>query len=220
MLRGMPTIRAQFVGQGGSGLPEDRFVNTFHFFGGVVAYDAAVDLIHPVLEDFYNTNLGTGVAIGARLSEYVSRSAQIRYYDLTTAEPRVPRIEPITLPAPLLSTSLPEEVAICISLRGQPPVTARRRGRLYIGPLISSAATDTTTTVPSRVANAAQWAAQADGLREGILAIDNGCVWSIRSTVPAQNFVTIFGGWVDDALDIQRRRGPGSTVRTDWGIPL
>jgi hypothetical protein len=57
-------------------------------------------------------------------------------------------------------------------------------------------------------AHAAFLAADASALR-----------WSIRSITPVENFVPIVAGWIDDAFDTQRRRGPDPSFRTNWGAP-
>ena len=219
----MTDVRALVVLQGGTALPEDRFVNTLHFSGGIATLEVIVAALHPVLEDFYNAvPAGDAQTVGSFINQFVQRSAEIRYYDLADPEPRVPIIEPFTLPDPLQTTELPEETAAVLSFRGTAPVTARRRGRMYLGPLITGAATDASTTVPMRVGTSfiLTCTRAAEALRQAVIGIDNGNVWSIRSVTPAQNFVPIFGGWMDNAFDTQRRRGPDATARTEWGIPL
>jgi hypothetical protein len=146
-----------FVGQGASGLPEDRFVNTFHFvcIGTATAEqqeDACV-----LVRDFYNgTGSGPTVqfrALSTYISPYVSRTAELRSYDLETEKPRVPQITPLTLGTPYGSSGLPEEVAVCLSYHGPTPITARRRGRIYIGPLTVNAALAATDSDCTRVAS-------------------------------------------------------------------
>jgi hypothetical protein len=201
-----------FVGQGPSGLPEDRVVNVFHFTS-FLNYETFAPTVENAVAAFYN--LGSSpVPLGAYLSVWVSRNAQVLTYNLADAKPREPRVLPVTLPSSLAGGGLPEEVACCLSLLGAPPVTRRRRGRVFIGPL-SSAATETASgTLPTRpsvefqnVLRAAWIQLKAD--------TDGGAAfgWSIRSVTPAENFVKIESGYVDDALDTIRKRGPRTTSR-------
>jgi hypothetical protein len=45
----------------------------------------------------------------------------------------------------------------------------------------------------------------------------DGVPWCIRSTTPSENFVPIVGGYIDNAFDTQRRRGPADTARLTFG---
>lgn len=210
----MAIARAQVVFQGHSGLPEDRYVNTFHF-SNLSVYSALIDDAFNVLETLYfNANVTNPIA--AWLSPTLLRDAEMRFYNLGDPEPRVPTITPFTLPTAADTDGDPEECAGVLSFHGEPPVTARRRGRVYIGPLaqgaISSADNDTYSHLSTLFV--------ADLVAAGSAALavseTEGAGWSIRSTVPSENFVPIVGGWVDNAIDIQRRRGAEATVRTSW----
>lgn len=201
----MTQVRAMFVGQGGTMLPEDRFVNTFHFV--TPAGDSATnqDLVADALKVFYGS-------VGGYLQEYVQRAAEIRTYDMADAEPREPTIWPFTLPARIQAGGLPEECCVCLSYHGDPPVTPRRRGRIYIGPLIPGVVENATTTVPPQIGSTFRTVLAAAGLTLS----EAGVGWSIYSTVTS-TFIPITGGWVDNATDIQRRRGSQATTRTVWG---
>lgn len=103
---------------------------------------------------------------------------------------------------------------------------ARRRGRLYLGPLTSQASTGTTPSRPNSSFRSLV-NLQATTLH---LEIPAGSLdllrWAVlspsRSTDaledPQADEVT--GGWVDDAWDTQRRRGVDRTVRNHWGTGL
>ena len=218
-------IRAQVVLQGGTMLPEDRFINTFHFEHDVTQYPTLAGFVtahEPPLSNFYDTsNPGQTQAIGAYIGEFANRVGTIRWYDLNDAEPRVPVITSFTMPAPVAAVSLPEETALVLSLRASPPVTARRRGRIYLGPLALAATTtvDSSTTVPTRPAaqlmNDVCTAALM--VRDAVIALPGNTHWTIRSVTPVVNGVDVAGGWVDNAFDTQRRRGPDATARTQWG---
>jgi hypothetical protein len=203
------------VFQGASGLAEDRFINVFHFDNGD-AYSDHRDAVTGALLDFY---LGVGTegppqfdAIGRYLSPYVSRFFDIRTYDLSTPIPRVPTVVGGLLPAPNSSQGMPEECAVVLTLHGVPPVTARRRGRVYIGPLGSVAVTPASSSLPARPTSNFCGDLTIAAVRLADSAINaNG--WSIRSSVPNVNYVDVASGYVDNALDTQRRRGPDPTIR-------
>lgn len=207
----MPLLRAQVTFQGGSGLAEDRFVNTFHFVDDVSAgLSAAVALRSTPLSNVYGATY-TGNTIGSFISTYVARAYTIRWYWMEDDPPRVPVITTHTLPAVTSGNGLPEECAIVSSFHGSPPITARRRGRVYLGPLMAATVSAATTLLPSRVLPNIR--TSMTGAFKALADADLG--WVIYSNT-AGLAVPVEGGWVDDALDTQRRRGPDPTVRTTW----
>lgn len=221
----MPTIRVMHVMQGATNLPEDRFVNVFHFHNPTVGDStAAIVQVCNVLEDALTTELSGTSSYGNFISPYASRNSQLVAYDMLTATPRIPIPRSITLGA-ALQGGLPEEVACCMSYHGAPPITARRRGRIYVGPLSSAAiafqpATAGSPAIPGQTA--------AGSLNQFLIAFGTflmaesatvGMPWAIRSTRPDENYVTIVGGHVDNAFDTQRRRGCTPSGRTTWGTP-
>lgn len=209
----MPSkVRVMFVGHGPTNLPEDRVINVFHF-ESTDAYVVAAETCMDQVEGFYTDIQGGITSLGFYLSPWVQRAAELRSYDLGTPPQRVPTVRPITLPASG-GQGYVEETALCLTLVGPTPVTRRRRGRIYFGPLNASAVTPATTSQPTRpdvglvncLISAATTLANA-GATAG---------WVIRSTRPVENFVPIVGGYVDNAFDNQLRRGPDTTARTQW----
>lgn len=211
----MTNIRAMFVGQGSSGLPEDRIVNVFHFVGGGTYSADAATAVTKVAEFYNGLGVGQTNSIAGYLSSWVNRTAEIRTYDLTTAKPRVPTITPLELNPYLSDNGLPEEVALVTTFYGSPPITRRRRGRLYIGPLNSNTSV---INFGNQAAPSAPNPVIIGDLRiatQTLAAIDS-VQWCIRSTLPSENFVPVAGGYVDNAFDTQRRRGPDATTRSVW----
>lgn len=214
------TLRIQFVGHGPSLLPEDRVVNTFHFHNAGVTYPTGRDACVAAVAAFYN-GVFAGDQLGAHISAWVQRDAELRIYNLEDPPgARVPIINGLTLSG-AVGGGLPEEVAIVLSLRGAPPVNGRRRGRLYIGPLSNG----TNTYVAASVSTPARPNMSAAGIAQQLVnranALEDAAVaanvpWCIRSTVPSENFVPIVDGFVDNAFDTQRRRGPDTTARIEW----
>ena len=220
----MTTTRIMFVGQGASLLPEDRFVNVFHFHDPtLLPWDDSLIPLLDCVENFYTQATTGGNSISTYLSLYMSRAAKLIAYNLSEPPPRVPHEVGITLGA-ALGGGYAEEAAIVLTLTGAPPITARRRGRLYIGPLSNSGScvVAASTSSPTRVAMSAAnevghtILAAADRLLDQ--AALTGVPWCIRSTVPSENFVPITARWLDNALDTQRRRGPDPTTRATFGI--
>lgn len=219
-------IRAQVVLQGGTALPEDQFVNTFHFVDGSGTYVGVPERVAGLLDNFYNdTTAATGMsaqthAVSAYLSQYVKRTpvTEVKVYNLADGKPRVPNIQSFTLASAYAATSLPEEAALCTSYAAAPPVTGRKRGRLFIGPLVGSALVSATTSVPS-TANSGFVTDLANATKR---LVEEGssvsCIWSVYSVAGGGSMYPIVSGWVDNQLDTQRRRGGKSTSRTVWSI--
>lgn len=90
----------------------------------------------------------------------------------------------------------------------------RRRGRTYIGPMSASGLITTggdvyiTTPVVNVLAAAADALItnQANGLRLAVYSEADGVARVITN------------GWVDNAYDIQRKRGAAPTVRTPFAV--
>lgn len=220
----MTNVRVMFIGQGASGIPEDRIVNTFHFSGTDTYASMSVAAMQRVA-DFY---LDDGVAgplqqvntISAYLSPWINREAEIRVYDLGDAKPRVPVITPITLSTAFSAQGLPEEVALCLSYNGAAPNTKRRRGRIYIGPLVTGANLGGGGSALGPTRPAVDFVADLCKAAQTLAAKSTAALsWVIRSSIPSENFVGITHGYVDNAWDTQRRRGPETTARSEWTVP-
>ena len=210
------------VFQGGSLLPEDRFINTFHFndIGAAVYEDFKVEACTRV-RAFYQ-GAGTEGALGPYLSQYIQRIWNIQAYDMTLPPgEREPYIETGNLTT-VSTGGLPEEVAICLTLHGESPITPRRRGRLYIGPLAnqSNVLQQATSSLPARPEDSTASNIVDVLLEKATVLADvvSPLKWCIRSVTPSENYVAVTGGWVDNAFDTQRRRGPDPTARRAWGF--
>lgn len=208
----MPLYRAMVVMQGATNVPEDRFINTFHFdvASGTTASAAAV--IHADLVAFYNTATTT-ISIANKISSFVNRAATVRYYDMSQAEPRVPHIEPLTLTASSGDAPLPEEVAVVASFHGAPPVTPRTRGRVYLGPLNQGVLFNSAGGVKVAVAFRTHVCSRMQALA------DSDAGWVVHSPTSSIN-TEVVGGFCDDAFDTMRKRGPKTTARSIWPIPV
>lgn len=192
----MPTD-VQISLQGISLLPEDRFVNTLHFDGD--QWDAG---LADELWDKYNafmTLVGGGIARGPHTIKAYAPGPNpagpyfAKDYDRGVA----------------LSGSGPTEMACCLSyatVDDPNSSTPRRRGRIYLGPLAGVMTDKERPNVTLRDA--------VLDLGEGIaqVGLAANVTWMAYSKLD-NAYTKIESIWVDDAWDIQRRRGLAPTLR-------
>lgn len=211
----MSILLIQHCFQGKSGMPKDRFINTFH--GVTVPDPLTVDLqaMCDAVLGFYDSS---SHGLTSYLSPWCAGDGRnVKIYNLDDEKPRAPIFEFEVTATPPITTSgtgFPNEVCCCLSYKALPvsgQVASRRRGRIYIGPL-NTATGSITPPGDSRPAPAFQnrllGAAQACW---GELA-DAGFIWSVYSpTNDAAVAIATFT--VDDAFDTQRRRGFDPTAQ-------
>lgn len=206
---GIKRVMVQF--EAGSGIPKDRVVNTFHFSPGL----AKEQLTIPV-RDFYTAG---SPSVGGFLSPYLDRTAgktRVKVYDLADPMPREPLDDTFILPASSGGTPLPREVAGCLSYYSDRNIR-RQRGRIYLGPL-------TTSAIENRANDQGLTTAFRDCVKNAALALmdffEGTEGWIVYSE--AEHLAVgaeyagrkVDHGWVDDAIDIQRRRGVAPLART------
>ena len=187
-----------------SGLPENVSVNTWSIktttTGDLTALQAAVD----ELKAFYLT-------MDIYLSSVNASTMLFKAYDRADLSPRVPVLEDDQ--ALTLSTgSMIPQAALCLSFQGNRisgQSQARRRGRIYLGPLSSAA-----EGFDGRPAAALVTALSgAGGTLLAASDADPDWSWCVWSEVD-QAGIVIDNGWVDNRFDIQRRRAEAATSRT------
>lgn len=228
--------------QGASGLPHDVYVNDFAFTGYDTGNPTMADEVTTAIADAFYNNAGStaGVSVGYLLSPGISRAADgvtVDIYDLTGHLDGSPHGSPIATRSFTLDASgdiyaLPEEVAIALSIHGDlsgvverqpnpayPPTlpkffrpAARRRGRLFIGPLALNQAI--TESGESRVSTQAKTVLTYAATALWDVFAGGWCVWSRAD----ETLYSVTGGWVDDAFDTQRRRGDAPLSRTLWPV--
>lgn len=207
----MPYIRAQVSLPMDSGLPEDTAMNVWHFFADA-GDDATANLIAAALKAFYDT-------VDTYLSTNINAAgAVVEFYNLADPEPRVP-FHSVNIGADMITstTALPDEVALCLSFQaaqisGVPQ--ARRRGRVYIGPLGQNAAG--AAAAGNRPA-AAFITAMVNAGTALSTASDAAATWSWVVFSRVLNLGDpVVDGWVDNAFDTQRRRGVDATSRSTF----
>ena len=196
-----------------SGLPEDRFVNTWHFVAdGGDLFAASLD-IQQQLEAFYN--VGGPNSISHFISSKVLRTpgvTQTRYYNLADVPPREPVIREWTLGPGASFDNLPNEVAVTMSFYSDRNLP-RQRGRLYLGPLRTNAMADRVGDqgVSTEFRNAI---GQSLTNRANALAAGDA-TWSTHSETTGE-LHPVSHIWVDDAFDTIRKRGKDPTNRVEW----
>lgn len=192
-----------------SALPEDVTVNAWSFNTGVAKdTTAAIDIVAK-LQTFYN-------AFASRLSASLAGTGSVKFYDRADLKPRVPWFTGALVIVPGTS-NLASEVSLTLSfssdvISGVP--AARRRGRLFLGPLASSV-NDATSGRP--ITAAVTEISNAAGVLQTASANAAGWGWEIYSRTDLIGR-DVLRGYVDNAFDTQRRRGLRPTTRTLWGI--
>lgn len=226
-----------------SGFPEDSVLNSFVFETDDSFVPSSSGLfIAQAIDAFYDDPTPTNGPVGGFINGTRSRGAgdvKVKLFDITTSLDGTAHGSPVyedalTLPAAVSSGNLPDEVALVLTLRGsdaltQPveapdgadPGTAidrprqRKSGRIYVGPL-TVATLDGTLTVASRPTSALMNAV-LEGADALVAACDlyggallQWCTWS-RANAAVYPITSVS---VDNAFDIQRRRGVDATNRT------
>lgn len=221
----------QHAFQGTSGLPEDRFVNTFH------VVPATTDLTSGQLESLATaTKEFFKPAASSGLSAYYSNRVlgigrTVRIYDLADTKPRAPIYEFTDSAVPWTSqasNSIPNEVALCLSYEA-PQVSgtpqARRRGRIYLGPFNTGTFSGNSYTDECRPVTAVMTAMLAAAQVYWDACAAAGAAWCVYSPSNdtgqnggAGSAAIITSISVDNSFDTQRRRGVGPTVKTTQSI--
>lgn len=204
----MAILRAQCNLRSDSLVAMDDIINVFHFTtvdATTPAAGAAAAVV--MLKNFY-------AGIGSFWSSSLTNvDGTIKVYDLADAVPRAPILEDQALDITTGANTLPREVCLTMSFQGVKASgipQARRRGRVYLGPWVSTAA----DTGSGRPGVGLLGAVQAAGA--ALLAASEASAavrWVVYS--PTSGDVAIVdNGWVDNEWDTQRRRGFQSTARS------
>lgn len=218
--------RAQCVIPLDSGVPEDSIVNTWYFDDDddpVAAPGDTSGWIADQLQAFYQA------IDGVLFPTTVATPMTIRLYDMAEPEPRQP-VDTWEIPlTPSASQPLPNEVALCLSFAaanesGVPP--ARRRGRVFLGPVAESAVAVINSQSRPVLAVRETVRDAAAALMSFTHPASPGLhlKWSVFSPTTlasaggslASAFNDVVSGWVDDAWDTQRRRGAVTTARVTF----
>lgn len=218
----MKVIRAQVSLRTDSALPEDFVMNTFHFKSPLAADISGTVLtdLTAKISDFYNA------VDGLMPAQFLTGVGDITFYDMADPMPRVPLTDATFGFTPnAANPGLPPEVCICLSYKGVYQSgfnNASRRGRIFFGP-VSTGVLDVNGTTAKVGASQVGTLETALTALAGTFASDgDDWFWCVYSPTIDGQFsldlatVAITDGWIDNAFDVQRRRGHASTVREIW----
>jgi len=226
-----------------TGITADTVDNDFYFsmsdFDEIGATRA--DNLRDTLTRFYNNVHAPGtVSLASHLGDQLDRSSLatiIKFYSLEEplsfplvwGSPKQTRS--FTLGTATPSTSLPSEIALCMTYHSDltdvpetatnptpPPAfirpASRRRGRIYLGPFNANALVESPTVFePTPSTELLNGVAGAGGFIQGDLPPNTQ--WNVVSQADEQTY-DVAGGWVDNAWDSQRRRGNEADARTTF----
>lgn len=193
-------------------LTKDRVVNTFAVknlgtYGDYTGLQIPIVNFYKAMDDM----MGSSLTLGGHT---------LKVYELSAPEPRPP-VHEATFSVDSISPggTMPNEVALVSSFSAAPLAgvsQARRRGRIFFGPLSSTTgvvAADgyvrpTTTAMNNLV----------DRFETMVIALETQQwplhVWSRANST----LYPVVSGWVNNEFDTQRRRGPEETSRIGWSL--
>lgn len=214
----MAKVRTMVTIPSDNALPRDFVVNTFAFGNVDVTDTADLDAIEAALQDFYNSNGGSGTPIVGFMANDVKSPFIVKHYNLDSPEPRAPLqtteivMDNITVSG---SDHLPRETALCLSFQGvqvSGEPQARKRGRIYLGPWVSNGGTILANGMPSTTL-----ITEIKDAAQRLLDESNTSTWYWGIYSPTDDeVVRVDNGWVDNAWDTQRRRGFDATTRSTF----
>src|SRR5215211_3069161 len=205
-------VRAQVVLQSTTGLPEDRFVQTFAFGAqdAGTPTDGELDTLAARLEAVYTTAASGSTA---KLEDFFPpyTTATINLYLMGDTPPREPNSYEFDV-SPGASNGYPAEVALCLShysTRNLPSF----RGRTYFGPFGTGGSTasgfaegDIRPSANLQTVLLQVWERLSDPV------VTDNLPLAICSQVDGVLRLST-NAWVDNAWDTQRRRGVRATSR-------
>jgi hypothetical protein len=139
----------------------------------------------------------------------------IKVYDMGDPVPRQPlTVFPmVTFPVAPAQTGFPDEVALVLSFQGAKVSgvpQARRRNRVYFGPVTTASAVVTSNENRPSAGIIDDLIKAAD---EKLAIATLGVEWIVRSETTGV-VTPVTDGWVDNSWDTQRRRGTAPSART------
>jgi len=188
---------------------EDDVTNTWHFDLTTFA-EGDITPVETALDAFYTS------CIGQLANTHTWTNGRIKWYNLADSTPRAPIKDTVfVVSGSTGGNPLPRECAICVSFQGTQISgvrQARRRGRIYLGPVASATTLATTGLIASTATAAIRTA--AENLLIASAAASNWA-WIVWSPT-ADEGAPVDNGWVDDAFDTQRRRGTDASTRVTF----
>lgn len=215
-----------------SGINADRPQWDMYFTAPVGYGQTDFDAFANVWHSFFDTTAtGASSAMGSYFSNTFQQSGSVHechFYAVPAV--RGPLGSPVGSSifslSVLATDGLPEELSACVSFRGDytglvefgpgrsTRPRARVRNRIYLGPLATAAKDQDSTTKRTRLSATFRndcTAAMAQYMKTQMAAA--GWTWKVFSPSNWQDYAPV-SMWVDDAWDVQRRRGPKAISRT------
>lgn len=198
------------------GDPGQNTSNTFYFLGAVgSSQEDDIDEILGRLQAFYQA-----IDSVVYSNTYMSNNSSVIQYDLSDPEPRTPIAGPDNIALTIGgASSMPADVSICLSYHAAYPSganRARRRGRVYLGPILASTIS-IVTGQGARVTTAAITAI-LDAVENGLLLeIATPITWAVYSeTDKVARPIVEYS--IDNGLDTRRSRDNRATTRTSRSV--
>ena len=201
------------------GLPEDEVVNTWYVSDGLGSSVSAGDA-----ESLADAFLAFYEDANSWWSEALSGAVTRKVYDMADSTPRVPVFEDTNSITAPTNNSLPAEVSLCLSFGGDPisgVSMARRRGRVFLPPMQIAVLSTAESGGDIRPASSVFTAFNGfyDSLKAAIELVGSYTHVVYSPTQDAsqtllQSIAIVTQAWMDNAFDIQRRRGAKPTART------
>jgi len=189
-----------------------NFVTNQICIANMAGVDGNEAAITGLIKDFYDT-----IRSGFFSSDIAQNGHICKFYNAGGPAPNYPYAEVVWNFASAPSgTGLPREVAVCLSFQGlRIPGTpqARRRGRIYLGPLISTINSSGRPAASPRTT----LATAASDFGTDVQTVDPAYRWAVWSVLDG-TAVPITDGWIDDAFDTQRSRGVETTSRQTFTV--
>lgn len=205
----MAAITAQVILKTTDGISANFFTNSLAF--DYTNSGANLDATTTAIATFYSSLVSDVLGVGLQTTGHA-----VKYYLAGGTKPNYPQREDSwDFSTGMTQPALPREVALVASfqaVRISGQEQARKRGRIYIGPLRASI---NDVGRPSSSARTAL-ANACDAFGTEIAANTDG-YWGVYSTVNG-TVSEIADGWVDDTFDTQRRRGLAPSARTTWSL--
>jgi hypothetical protein len=193
----VPTVHAQITRQATAADPaRDYSVNNVYHTIDDTGFNPSVDYQNHAneLKDLFS---GHASGSGSSFVLYNTGMLTVKVYDLADPKPRLPKATAIYTPATWATSPIgPRQVALVLSYWGVNPDVKTDRGRIYIGPLVSSAAEFPSTTVMNMLLD----------LGHGLFDIGGENVAHVVHSHKLNSNTVVSHYWVNDVWDTQRRR--------------
>lgn len=213
----MAIYRFQFALPYFTNMPSDVVTNDWHMSWPLGSpADGDFENARDRLVTFYDEVYAIGAGDDLMAPWMLPAAATLKVYNIQDPIPRAP----VYLSAAPLADSRAAsavtalETAICLSFQGDPlsgVPQARRRGRVFLGGFAGVVAAGDDNQFPVVDPIIVTGIADAASTLAGGLTTD-GWVWVVYSRVNLSG-APVTNGWVDNALDTQRRREVGATSR-------